>query len=65
MPRQCQSYQFDLFSHPHDARTAQTPQWQSLPVETRQVLTKMMVRLILDHVSGDHASEREEVHHDV
>lgn len=65
MPRQCQSCQFDLFSHPQDAGTAQTPQWQTLPVETRQALTKMMVRLILDHVSGGHASEREEVHHDV
>ncbi|MER8550506.1 hypothetical protein NKH41_33670, partial [Mesorhizobium sp. M1169] len=48
MPRQPTTYQFDLFSNPHDAETAQMPPWQALPEETRLTLTKLMVRLILD-----------------
>jgi hypothetical protein len=35
----------------------QMPQWQALPVETRLTLTKLMVRLILDHVDGERASQ--------
>jgi hypothetical protein len=65
MPRQPTTYQFDLFSNPHDAETAQTPQWQALPIETRHALTKLMVRLILDHADGDRIPEREETRHDV
>ena len=56
--------QFDLFCDPPYA-AAQTPQWQTLPVETRRTLTKLVVRLILDHAVGDRASEREEMRHDV
>ncbi|MDP2621435.1 MAG: hypothetical protein Q8P46_14900 [Hyphomicrobiales bacterium] len=65
MPHPPKTYQFDLFSNPHDAEAAQTPQWQALPVETRQVLTKLMVRLILDHADGDRTPERKEMRHDV
>ena len=64
MPRQSKTYQFDLFSNPHDAKTAQMPQWQTLPAEARRTLTKLMVRLILDHADGDRAPQREELHHD-
>ena len=32
--------------------------------ETRRTLTKLMVRLILDHVDGERAPEREETRHD-
>ena len=46
MPRQLTTDQFDLFSNHHDV---ETPQWQALPAETRRTLTKLMVRLILDH----------------
>lgn len=35
------------------------PQWQALPKGTRQALTTLMVRLILDHVDGDRAGQRE------
>jgi hypothetical protein len=65
MPRQPTTYQFDLFSNPHDAEAAQMPHWQALPAETRRTLTKLVVRLILDHAVGDRASEREEMRHDV
>jgi 16S rRNA G966 N2-methylase RsmD len=56
--------QFDLFCDPPYA-TAQTPQWQALPAETRHTLTKLMVRLIFGHADGDLAREREEMRHDV
>jgi hypothetical protein len=64
MPRQPKTYQFDLFSSSHDAKTAQMPQWQSLPAEARRTLTKLMVRLILDHAGGEHARQGEEPRHD-
>ncbi|MER8575762.1 hypothetical protein NKG99_35055 [Mesorhizobium sp. M1409] len=64
MPRQPTTYQFDLFSKPHDAETAQMPPWQALPEETRLTLTKLMVRLILDHVDGERAVPRQEARHD-
>lgn len=53
MPRQPKTHQFDLFSNPHGAEPAQTPQWQALSEETRQAPTKLMVRLILEHADGD------------
>jgi hypothetical protein len=40
------------------------PQWQALPAETRRRLTKLMVRLILDHADGERVPEREEMRHD-
>ena len=64
MPRQPTTCQFDLFSKPHDARTVQTPQWQTLSAETRRSVTKLMVCLILDHVDGDRSPGQEEVRHD-
>ena len=62
MPRQPKTFQFDLFSNPHALETAQTPQWQA---QTRRALTKLMVRLILDHVDGGRAPDRQETRHDV
>lgn len=64
MPRKPTTYQFDLFSKPNDADTMQTPQWQTLPVETRRSVTQLMVSLILDHVEGNHAGQREGADHD-
>lgn len=64
MPRQPKTQQFDLFSGMHDAKAAGTPPWQALPAETRLTLTKLMVRLILDHADGARAGRREEGRHD-
>ena len=64
MPRQPKTLQFDLFAIPYDA-LEQTPQWQALPAETRRALTKLIVRLLLNHADGDVAREREEMRHDV
>lgn len=65
MPRQSKTHQFDLFSNPHDAKMAQMPQWQALPIEARQALTRLMVCLILDHADGELARKRQEMRHDV
>ena len=65
MPQQPTTYQFDLFSNPHDAETAQMPPWQALPMETRQALTKLMARLILDHAESGGTVGQEEARHDV
>jgi hypothetical protein len=64
MPRQPTTYQFDLFSKPDDAKKVQRPQWQTLPAETRRSVTKLMVGLILDHVGGERAVQREGSDHD-
>jgi len=58
MPRQTTTYQLDLFSNQREAETAQTPQWQTLPAETRRSVTRLIVSLILDHVGGEHAVQR-------
>jgi hypothetical protein len=66
MPRKPTTYQFDLFSRLNNTDTMMAaPQWQALPVETRRSVTKLMVRLILDHVDGERAPEREVTRHDV
>jgi hypothetical protein len=64
MPRKPKTHQLDLFSSPHDAEVAQMPPWQALPEQTRRTLTKLMVRLILDHVEDERAARGEEAHHD-
>ncbi|ODR93365.1 hypothetical protein [Sinorhizobium alkalisoli] len=64
MPRQFMTYQFDLFSGLHSGRTAAMPQWQELPEGTRQALTALMVRLLIDHANGGRASQRKEAGHD-
>ena len=56
--------QFDLFAPTSAGGAAQTPEWRSLPVETRQVLTHLMARLMLDHADGDRAPRRQETRHD-
>jgi hypothetical protein len=64
MQRQSKADQFDLFSKPPGAEMP-PPQWRELPAETQAALTKMMVRLILDHVVSGHAAKRTEAHRDV
>jgi hypothetical protein len=65
MPHRPTTYQFDLFARVSDTDTmTETPQWQALPVETRRSVTKLMVRLILDHASADRAGRQEGADHD-
>ena len=56
MRRRPTTQQLDLFAHPSNAEPVPTPQWQTLPDEARVTLTKLMVRLILDHADGSSAS---------
>ena len=49
--------QFDLFAQPVDSGQLRMPDWRTLPTQTQQALTNLMVRLILDHAHGDHRPE--------
>ncbi|NOW48901.1 hypothetical protein FHW96_005091, partial [Novosphingobium sp. SG751A] len=52
MARKPMTVQLDLFSNPSASGVAQAPQWQSLPPRTRQALTPLIVRLLLEHING-------------
>jgi hypothetical protein len=53
--------QFDLFASGIKGDTEPAlPQWQTLPEETRQTVTRLLTRLILDHASGNHPPTSEE-----
>ena len=56
MARRPMTLQFDLFSNLANSRTAQVPQWRTLPRPTRQVLMPLIVRLLLDHAGSDPAA---------
>ncbi len=60
---QNKTHQFDLFAQAAGDGAATMPEWRTLPAETRQALTNLMVRLILDHASVERAPEREETRH--
>ena len=63
MPRPRKSdHQFDLFSRSLTATTVEIPPWQSLPAETRQKLTALMARLILQCAARAGGTEGQ--HHD-
>lgn len=59
MPRKSTTLQLDLFSCPRDSGITQTPRWHTLPAQTRQTLTSLIVRLLLDHVDDPVADQRE------
>jgi hypothetical protein len=59
MPRKSTTLQLDLFSCPRDSVTTQTPHWQTLPAQTRQTLTSLIVHLLLDHVEDPVVEPRE------
>jgi hypothetical protein len=66
MARRPNTDQLDLFAHPLDPKAAgMLPPWQALPAEARLTLTRLMVRLILDHAAGDRAPDQKEQRHDV
>lgn len=64
MPQPKIARQLDLFSSPPTATTVETPHWQTLPAETRQSLTALMIRLILDGAEADRDSGMEGAHYD-
>jgi hypothetical protein len=53
--------QFDLFVPATKDNAEQAlPQWQTLTEQTRQTVTSLLTRLMLDHASADHPPESEE-----
>jgi hypothetical protein len=52
MPRKMTTTQLELFLDIQSAPVTQTPPWQSLPGNTQQTLTRLMARLIADHVGA-------------
>ena len=63
---QGQVQQLDLFAPLHTARCDRpTPEWGMLPEETRQAVTDLMTRLILEHARIDRGRVRTEAADDV
>ena len=57
--------QFDLFAQASDGGgQPRMPDWRTLPAETQQALTNLMVRLILEHVRDGRPGQAEERGHD-
>jgi hypothetical protein len=57
--------QIDLFESDPGGGMIGAPVWLELPAETRNVLTSLMVRLILQHASQSRMPLKTEVSHDV
>ena len=52
------SVQLDLFGPSDDSRPRNTPQWRSLPDQTRQQVTVLMTQMLLEHL-GNQGEEAE------
>jgi len=61
---QSKTHQFDLFAPPVVDGAMPVPDWRTLPAATRQALTKLIARLILEHTHGDCPADQEEVRRD-
>lgn len=64
MPHNPKPRQFDLFASQQKSEGASTPPWEALPVQTRQNLTTLMARLILDHGANTRAESVKETARD-
>lgn len=49
MPRKTMTTQLELFPETQSTAAIPIPPWQSLPVDTRQALTRLMARLMVEH----------------
>lgn len=59
MPRKSKTMQLDLFSCPRDFAITKTPRWDTLPAQTRETLTSLIVRLLLEQIDDPVAELRE------
>ena len=57
--------QIELFASTDASSVPAMPEWRSLPQETRQTLTDLIARLILDHAAGEGVGRDEEARHDI
>jgi hypothetical protein len=62
--RRSKPHQLDLFALPVVRGATPVPDWRTLPAATRQALTALIARLILDHVDGECRTDGEEVRRD-
>lgn len=58
MPRKVMTTQLELFPETRSTAATPIPPWQSLPADTRQVLTRLMARLMTEH-AGTASGERD------
>ena len=65
MPRPTLSRQLNLFPAAKVTIHEPMPTWQTLPKETRQKLSDLLVRLLLNHVDDEPGSDRGEKRDDV
>lgn len=61
MPRKMKTTQLELFPDTRSTTAAQTPPWQSLPDDTRQTLTRLMARLMVEHACAADGGNDHEV----
>lgn len=59
MAYKSKTLQLDLFPCPRDSGIAPTPRWDMLPAQTRQTLSSLIVRLLLNHIDDPVAEQRE------
>jgi len=57
--------QIDLFASDSGGAPPDTPEWRTLPEETRRALTTLLVQLIADHSRARHHSGAGGSHDDV
>ncbi len=60
MPRKTMTTQLELFPGTRSTTATPIPPWQSLPDDTRQALTRLMARLMMEHAcTADRESDHE------
>lgn len=52
MPRKTMTTQLELFPETQSTPATPIPPWQSLPDDTRQSLTQLMARLMVEHAGA-------------
>jgi len=57
-------HQLDLFATPAVRGTTSPPDWRTFPAATREALTALIARLILDHTHGAHPLDKDEMGRD-
>ncbi len=62
--RRSKPHQLDLFAPPVVCGANPVPDWRALPETTREALTILITRLILDHAHGECRKYGEEVRRD-
>jgi hypothetical protein len=63
--RRCAPQQIDLFAEGPQPTTDGVPAWSALPTDIRAVLTKLIVRLILEHADKQRIGSMPEAGHDL